>query len=67
MTTTSNNVSYPETKIDVESLKTTVQFLGENEKYLFNNNILRIHFGPRALPDFVNTVTIPHLKSSMLK
>lgn len=31
-------------------------FHGENGKYLFNNNILRIRFGSRALPDFVNTV-----------
>ncbi len=31
-------------------------FHGESGRYLFNNNILRIRFGPRALPDFVNTV-----------
>jgi type I restriction enzyme M protein len=31
-------------------------FHGENGKYLFNNNILRIRFGTPALPDFVNTV-----------
>ncbi len=31
-------------------------FHGENGRYLFNNNILRIRFGPRANPDFVNTV-----------
>jgi type I restriction enzyme M protein len=33
--------------------KSTV-FHGENGKYLFNNNILRIRFGNRVLPDFVN-------------
>lgn len=31
-------------------------FHGENGTHLFNNNILRIRFGPRALSDFVNTV-----------
>ena len=31
-------------------------FHGDSGKYLFNNNILRIRFGKRALPDFVNTV-----------
>ena len=31
-------------------------FRGESGRYLFNNNILRIRFGERALPDFVNTV-----------
>jgi type I restriction enzyme M protein len=31
-------------------------FHGESGRYLFNNNILRIRFGSRALPDFVNTV-----------
>ena len=31
-------------------------FHGKSGTYLFNNNILRIRFGPRALPDFVNTV-----------
>ena len=31
-------------------------FHGDSGTYLFNNNILRIRFGPRALPDFVNTV-----------
>ncbi|MEN9840281.1 MAG: hypothetical protein RL376_81 [Verrucomicrobiota bacterium] len=29
---------------------------GKSGTHLFNNNILRIRFGPRALPDFVNTV-----------
>jgi len=31
-------------------------FHGKSGTHLFNNNILRIRFGPRALPDFVNTV-----------
>ena len=31
-------------------------FHGRSGTHLFNNNILRIRFGPRALPDFVNTV-----------
>ena len=31
-------------------------FHGKSGAYLFNNNILRIRFGTRALPDFVNTV-----------
>ena len=31
-------------------------FHGQSGRYLFNNNILRIRFGQRALPDFVNTV-----------
>ena len=31
-------------------------FHGDSGKYLFNNNILRIRFGPRAHPDYVNTV-----------
>ena len=35
--------------------KSTV-FHGKDGSYLFNNNILRIRFGPRALSDFVNLV-----------
>jgi restriction endonuclease S subunit len=35
--------------------KSTV-FHGESGRYLFNNNILRIRFGNRALPDFVNLI-----------
>ncbi len=35
--------------------KSTV-FHGKDGSYLFNNNILRIRFGPRALSDFVNVV-----------
>lgn len=31
-------------------------FHGESGRYLFNNNILRIRFGQRTLPDFVNRV-----------
>src|SRR5487761_695256 len=31
-------------------------FHGKSGTHLFNNNILRIRFGSRALPDFVNTV-----------
>ena len=31
-------------------------FHGKNGVYLFNNNILRIRFGPRVLPDFVNAM-----------
>jgi type I restriction enzyme M protein len=31
-------------------------FHGQNGRYLFNNNILRIRFGPRANSDFVNIV-----------
>ena len=31
-------------------------FHGKSGTHLFNNNILRIRFGPRALSDFVNTV-----------
>jgi type I restriction enzyme M protein len=31
-------------------------FHGPSGKFLFNNNILRIRFGPKAHPDFVNTV-----------
>lgn len=31
-------------------------FHGQSGTHLFNNNILRIRFGPQALPDFVNTV-----------
>ena len=35
--------------------KSTV-FHGKDGRYLFNNNILRIRFGPRALSDFVNVI-----------
>lgn len=31
-------------------------FHGESGKYLFSNNILRIRFGPRAHPDYVNII-----------